>query len=84
MAKITVALNKFGRAQMFGPGTVCRCSDCIHLPDQCQWGGGPYAGTMLLYLQEIALNKLVMVTISIAYPILCEARIYCRVLTQSM
>ena len=24
MAKITVALNKFGRAQMFGPGTACR------------------------------------------------------------
>ena len=24
MAKVTVALNKFGRAQMFGPGTACR------------------------------------------------------------
>ena len=24
MAKITVALNKYGRAQMFGPGTACR------------------------------------------------------------
>ena len=24
MARITVALNKYGRAQMFGPGTVCR------------------------------------------------------------
>ena len=24
LAKITVALNKYGRAQMFGPGTTCR------------------------------------------------------------
>ena len=24
MAKVTVALNKFGRAEMFGPGTACR------------------------------------------------------------
>ena len=24
LAKITVALNKYGRAQMFGPGTACR------------------------------------------------------------
>ena len=27
------------------------------MPDSCQWGGGPYAGTMLLYLQEVAVNK---------------------------
>ena len=57
MAKITVSLNKFARAIMFGPGTPCRCSDCYKLPDFCQWGGGPYAGTLLLYLQEIAVNK---------------------------
>ena len=24
LAKLTVALNKYGRAQMFGPGTTCR------------------------------------------------------------
>ena len=24
MAKLTVALNKFGRASLFGPGTLCR------------------------------------------------------------
>ena len=24
MAKLTVALNKFGRASLFGPGTICR------------------------------------------------------------
>ena len=57
MAKVTVALNKFGRAQMFGPGTECRCATCNKMPDKCQWGGGPYAGTLLLYLQEIAVNK---------------------------
>ena len=57
MAKVTVALNKFGRAQMFGPGTSCRCATCNKMPDICQWGGGPYAGTLLLYLQEIAVNK---------------------------
>ena len=28
------------------------------MPDSCQWGGGPYAGTMLLYLQEVAVNKI--------------------------
>ena len=57
MAKITVALNKFGRAQMFGPGTECRCATCNKLPSTCGWGGGPYVGTLLLYLQEIAVNK---------------------------
>merc|ERR1719391_21506 len=24
LAKLTVALNKFGRASLFGPGTICR------------------------------------------------------------
>ena len=24
LAKLTLALNKYGRAQMFGPGTTCR------------------------------------------------------------
>ena len=24
LARLTVALNKFGKAQMFGPGTMCR------------------------------------------------------------
>ena len=57
MAKITVALYKLGRAQMFGPGTECRCATCNKMPDPCQLGGGPYAGTLLLYLQEIAVNK---------------------------
>ena len=28
------------------------------MPDTCQWGGGPYAGTMLLYLQEVAVNMI--------------------------
>ena len=28
------------------------------MPDTCQWGGGPYAGTILLYLQEVAVNKI--------------------------
>jgi len=58
LAKLTVALNKYGRAQMFGPGTACRCSTCDKLPKVCEWGSGPYAGTLLLYLQEIALNKI--------------------------
>ena len=26
LARLTVALNKFGKAHMFGPGTPCRCS----------------------------------------------------------
>jgi len=57
LAKLTLALNKYGRAQMFGPGTTCRCATCDKLPKVCEWGSGPYAGTLLLYLQEIALNK---------------------------
>ena len=57
LARLTVALNKYGRAEMFGPGTACRCATCHQLPKTCQWGGGPYAGTLLLYLQEIAMNK---------------------------
>ena len=27
------------------------------MPESCQWGKGPYAGTLLLYLQEVAVNK---------------------------
>ena len=38
--------------------SVCRCSDCDKIPDSCQWGGGPYAGTLLLYLQEVAVNMI--------------------------
>ena len=51
-------LARFTRAHMFGPGTACRCATCTQLPDTCQWGGGPYAGTLLLYAQEMALNVL--------------------------
>ena len=43
---------------MFGPGTVCRCARCSYLPQECEWGQGPYAGGMSLYLQEITLNHL--------------------------
>merc|ERR1719342_998762 len=62
LARLTVSLNKYGRAEMFGPGTACRCSTCHQLPKTCQWGGGPYAGTLLLYLQEIAMNKILTQT----------------------
>ena len=30
MAKLTVALYKFGRAQMFGPGTSCRSEQFLY------------------------------------------------------
>ena len=42
---------------MFGPGTHCRCAESANMPKDCEWGGGPYAGVLLLYLQEIAINK---------------------------
>ena len=58
LSKLTVQLARFTRAHMFGPGTACRCATCVRLPDTCQWGGGPYAGTLLLYAQEMALNVL--------------------------
>ena len=51
LARLTTALFKLGRAVMFGPGTACRCSSCTRLPRTCEWGGGPYAGTLLLYIQ---------------------------------
>jgi len=58
LAKLTVSLNRYGRAFMFGPGTQCRCSTCVRIPRECEWGGGPYAGVLLLYLQEIAVNSI--------------------------
>ena len=58
LSKLTVQLARFTRAHMFGPGTACRCATCTQLPASCQWGGGPYAGTLLLYAQEIALNAM--------------------------
>ena len=69
MARLTVGLNKLGRAQLFGPGTRCRCAHCSALPDSCTWGRGAYAGTMLLYLQEIAVNKWVTCHVS---PVTCH------------
>ena len=36
---------------------MSRCATCHTLPKECTWGFGPYAGTMLLYLQEIAINR---------------------------
>ena len=44
---------------MFGPGTACRCATCTQLPDTCQWGRGPYAGTTLMYAQ-VMLTMLLM------------------------
>jgi len=57
LSKLTVALNKYGRGYLFGPGTHCRCAECVNLPRDCEWGSGLYAGVLLLYLQEIAINK---------------------------
>ena len=39
-AKLTTAVARFTRAHMFGPGTVCRCSTCSSLPEECIWGKG--------------------------------------------
>ena len=36
---------------------MSRCATCHTLPKECTWGFGPYAGTMLLYLQEIAISR---------------------------
>lgn len=58
LAKLTTHLNRFTRAHMFGPGTACRCATCTALPEKCQWSKGPYAGTLLLYSQEIAMNRI--------------------------
>lgn len=56
LAKLTVQLARFTRVHMFGPGTRCRCDTCTELPCSCTWGRGIYAGTLLLYAQEIAMN----------------------------
>jgi hypothetical protein len=58
LAKLTTSLARFTRAHMFGPGTACRCAACSSLPRECEWGQGIYAGTLLLYAQEIAMNQL--------------------------
>jgi len=58
LSKLTTYLARFTRAHMFGPGTLCRCATCTQLPKECEWGQGIYAGTLLLYAQEIAMNKM--------------------------
>ena len=58
LSKLTTYLARFARAHMFGPGTLCRCPTCSDLPNECAWGQGIYAGTLLLYAQEIAMNKM--------------------------
>merc|ERR1719483_168253 len=58
LSKLTTYLARFTRAHMFGPGTLCRCATCTNLPKECEWGQGIYAGTLLLYAQEIAMNKM--------------------------
>lgn len=58
LSKLSTVLSMFVRAHMFGPGTVCRCATCTQLPQECQWGKGIFAGTMLLYTQEIAMNHI--------------------------
>jgi len=57
MAKLTVALNKFGRASLFGPGTICRCAECKDINPGCAWSKGIYPGVLLLYMQELAVNR---------------------------
>jgi len=57
MAKLVVALNKFGRASLFGPGTVCRCAECTDISPGCAWSKGIYPGVLLLYMQELAVNR---------------------------
>ena len=58
VAKLTTAVARFTRAHMFGPGTLCKCPTCTELPQSCRWGKGIYAGTLLMYAQEIAMNEL--------------------------
>jgi len=59
MAKLTVALNKFGRASLFGPGTLCRCAECKEINPACAWSKGIYPGVLLLYMQELAVNRVI-------------------------
>ncbi|XP_023336579.1 uncharacterized protein LOC111707669 isoform X2 [Eurytemora carolleeae] len=56
LSLITVAISRYLRVYLFGPGTHCRCPSCTALPQDCQWGSGTYAGTILTYSQEIAIN----------------------------
>jgi len=58
LSRLTTYVARFTRAYMFGPGTPCRCASCIDLPSNCTWGSGIYAGSLLLYAQEIAMNRI--------------------------
>lgn len=57
LARLTVALERFVAAYMFGPGTSCRCSTCSQLPPECQKGGGGlHPGEVTSLAHEMALN----------------------------
>ncbi|XP_023347923.1 uncharacterized protein LOC111716674 isoform X2 [Eurytemora carolleeae] len=58
LSSMAVVLSKYLRVYMFGPGSFCRCATCTELPLECTWGSGPYAGTILLYAQELAINQI--------------------------
>ena len=58
VSKLTVALGRFTKVHMFGPGTTCRCANCTRVPRSCEWGHGIYAGTIQLYALEMAMNAL--------------------------
>ena len=58
VAKLTTVVSRFTRAFMFGPGTMCRCAQCLDLVEECSWGTGIWGGTLLMYSQEIAMNFL--------------------------
>ena len=58
VSKLTTVLARFVKATLFGPGTMCRCATCVQPPKECYWGKGIFAGTLLLYTQEIAMNHI--------------------------
>ena len=58
LARLSLALESLSAAEMFGPGSDCRCSWCSQLPRECQREWGLYPGHLSTYAENIALNAL--------------------------
>ena len=45
--------------QILNPNSKCfhRCAECKDINPECAWSKGIYPGVLLLYMQELAVNR---------------------------